>query len=230
MGMMEAILREAPYGSDADKQLTLNFYDEIKDNLTPSSDSEYVKDMSLDFCKKRKMYSAMRDSLNLLEKKSYVEIKTLIEEALRLGDDKNMGHEYLKDFEDRYVESPRFAIPTGWPVLDNIIDGGHGAGELGVVIAPTGAGKSQVLVNIGASALKSGKNVVHYTMELSDRVIGKRYDACISGFQINELPIYKEEVKEQISKVSGNLVIKYYPMNKITVQTISNHLERCTHL
>ncbi len=62
---------------------------------------------------------------------------------------------------------------------------GLGSGELGVVIAPTGAGKSMVLAHLGAQAVKAGKNVVHYTLELSEAVTGQRYDSCISGVPLN---------------------------------------------
>ena len=59
--------------------------------------------------------------------------------------------------------------------------------ELGVVIAPTGAGKSMVLVHLGTQALKEGKTVVHYTLELSDTVVGSRYDSCMTGIPLNDL-------------------------------------------
>ena len=65
--------------------------------------------------------------------------------------------------------------------MDDICKGGLGKGELGVVIAPTGAGKSMALVHIGAQAVKAGKTVVYYTLELQDTVVGGRFDSCLTG-------------------------------------------------
>ena len=99
-------------------------------------------------------------------------------------------------------------------------------GELGVVIAPTGAGKSMVLAHLGAEAVKSGKNVVHYTLELSEAVTGQRYDSCISGVPLNFLFNQKDEVLEAISDLGGSLIIKEYPTKTASTNTIRNHLDR----
>lgn len=227
--IMESLLGDASYGSDADQKITMEFYEELR-GKTKVNNADYVKERALEFCRKRKMYGALKQSIELMERRSYPEIKHIIEEALRLGSDKNVGHDFIKDFEERYVASHRFAVSTGFDVFDDIMEGGHGAGELGVVIAPTGAGKSQMLVNIGAAALKAGKNVVHYTMELSDKVVSKRYDSCLTGFEINELDTYKQEVFDMISDIEGKLITKYYPMNKAKMQTFHNHLERLNTL
>lgn len=100
-------------------------------------------------------------------------------------------------------------------------------GELGIIIAPTGIGKSMVLVHLGSQALKIGKNVIHYTLELNDKMIGLRYDSCLTGIPINELMIQKDFVLEKITnKTLGKLLIKYFPTNKVSVNSLKNHLEK----
>lgn len=188
--------------------------------------SQYIKDISLDFCKKQKLKEAMLKSVKLLQSSSFEEIKTEIDMALKLGVDNDHGHDYKKDFELRYQFKARNPVATGWPPIDKICRSGLGKGELGVVIAPTGAGKSMALVHIGASALKEGKNVAHYTLELSESVIGLRYDSCISGVSLGDLQNLKDLVKETCMNVAGELFIKGYPTKSATTNTIRSSLDK----
>ena len=98
------------------------------------------------------------------------------------------------DIDDRYRIQARNPITTGWTRFDEITQGGFGEQELGVVIAPTGAGKSMVLVHLGATALKEKKTVVYYTLELAEAVVGQRFDACLSGIKLNDLLKNKHNV------------------------------------
>jgi len=189
-------------------------------------DADFVKETALDFAKRQKLKEAMIKSISLLQKSSFDEISHVINEALKLGTDTNFGYDWIKDFEERFEIKTRNAISTGWSDIDDICDGGLGQGELGIGIAPSGTGKSMLLVHLGAQALKAGKNVVHYTMELADTVIGSRYDSCITGIPINDLREKKDDVYQGIRSVPGNLIIKEYPTKKATTKTIKNHLER----
>ena len=192
----------------------------------PATDEEYIKDTSLDFCKKQKLKEAMIKSVDLLQASSYDEIERIITSALRLGTDNNFGHDFKKDFESRYLLTSRNPVSTGWKKLDDICKDGLGRGELGVVIAPTGAGKSMVLSHLGSVALKAGKNVVHYTLELSSERTGQRYDSCISGVHLSDLFGQKEQVYESCVDVEGELIIKEYPTKSASVGTLRAHLEK----
>ena len=101
-----------------------------------------------------------------------------------------------------------------------------GKGELGVVIAPTGAGKSMVLVHLGANALQEARTVVHYTLELGETVIASRYDSCITGYPLSDIITFKEEIYEQISDIDGKLIVKEYPTKSASTKTIQTHLSR----
>ena len=195
-------------------------------------DTEYVKSKSLDFCKKQKLKGAMIQCVPLLKQCSFEEIETKIIKALRLGLDNDFGYDYIKDFEERFLETARNPISTGWSKIDKITKGGLGIGELGVVIAPTGAGKSHVLVHLGAQALKQGKNVVHFTLELGDTIVAKRYDACLTGVNLDDVVAQKEAIYDNIKNIDGQLIVKEYPTKSATTITIKNHLEkiRQTHM
>ena len=99
--------------------------------------------------------------------------------------------------------------------MDEICKGGLGKNELGVVIAPTGAGKSMVLVHLATEALKKGKTVVYYTLELKDTVVGSRFDSCLTGISLNEHKQRKDEILEKIQDIDGSLIIKEYPKYSI---------------
>ena len=189
-------------------------------------DREYIKETSLDFCRKQTLKEAMMKSVGLLQTCSFDEISPEINNALKLGSDNNFGYDYLADFEARFVPKHRKPVTTGWQDLDNITGGGLGRNGLGVVIAPTGAGKSMVLVHLGAQALKEGKTVVHYTLELQETVIANRYDSCITGYPLGEIINFKEEVYDEIKDIEGSLIIKEYPTKSASTNTIKSHLSR----
>ena len=187
---------------------------------------EYIKREVLDFCKKQKLKEAMIKSVKLLQSSSFDEIAEEINSALKLGADNNFGYDYVKDFEERFVYRPRNPVTSGWENIDNICEGGLGQGELGVVIAPTGAGKSMALVHLGAEAIKSGKNVVHYTLELGSTVIASRYDSCMTKVPLKELPSFKEMIYEKVRDLDARLIVKEYPTKSASPATIKNHLEK----
>ena len=188
--------------------------------------AEYIKEVALDFCRKQKLKSAILKSVDLIQKSSFEEVSTLINEAIRLGADNNFGYDYKADFEKRFEIVARRPMSTGWKYVDDLCGGGLGRGELGVVIAPTGTGKSMALVHLGAEALKLNKTVIHYTLELQDTVIASRYDSCITGVHLSDLHNFKDEIYEKVQEIEGNLIVKGYPTKSASTNTIKTHLGR----
>ena len=188
--------------------------------------SEFVKETSLDFCKKQKLKEAMLKSVKLLQSSSFEEISKTINDALKLGSSTDFGYDYLVDFEKRFQIKTRNPITTGWQEIDQVCKGGLGAGELGVVSAPTGAGKSMVLVHLGTEALKLGKCVIHYTLELADSVVASRYDSCMTGINLSDLYSFKEQIFDTVQNLAGKLIVKEYPTKSASTNTIKLHLEK----
>ena len=191
-----------------------------------SDDLEYVKDEILDFCKNQKLKKAILESVDLLENKDYDGIKMVVDTAMRAGTTRDLGHDYISGFEERLETSARKTTPTPWPVINDIMDGGLGGGELGVMVAPAGIGKTWFLQTVGADAIKKGMKVVHYTLELNQAYVGLRYDTIISGINTQQLKYDKEDVQSKLFDIQGNLMIKYYPTRTASVQTISSHLKQ----
>jgi len=190
------------------------------------NDIDYIKEQSLDFCRKQNLKEAMLKSVGLLQNCSFDEISKTINDALRLGSETNFGYDYIADFERRFIPKYRNPASTGWTEIDGICGGGLGKSELGVVIAPTGAGKSMVLVHLGAEALREGKTVIQYTLELQDTIIASRYDSCLTGYPLSDLHNFKEEIYKEIKDMDGSLIIKEYPTKSASTNTIRAHLSR----
>ena len=223
--ILTTILRiELDEETDAVKKQTRDFFARIYN--TEIKDAEFVKNTALDFCRKQVLKSAMIQSVSLLKSSSFDEIAKVINDALKLGNDSDFGYDYIQDFEKRFEVKARDPIATGWDEIDALLQGGLGNGELGVVIAPTGAGKSMALVHLGTQAMKAGKTVVHYTLELQDTSIGIRYDSCVTGVGLSELRSFKEMIYEKVQEIKGKLIIKEYPTKSATTQTIKIHLEK----
>jgi replicative DNA helicase len=195
-------------------------------STTELEDIEYIKEQSLDFCRKQNLKEAMLQSVDLLQSCSFDEISKVINDSLKLGSETNFGHDFLADFEERYKPKHRQPVTTGWKEVDQIVGGGLGKSELGVVVAPTGAGKSMVLVHLGSQAILEGKTVVHYTLELQDTVIANRYDSCITGYPLSDLISFKAEIYDEIKDIDGSLIVKEYPTKSASINTIRSHLNK----
>jgi hypothetical protein len=195
-------------------------------NRLGDNDLEYVKDSFLDFAKNQTLKSAIIKSVDLLQVGRYGEIKTIIDSALRSGQPKTLGHDWKKDIEQRLTKSARNVISTGWDVIDAVTGGGLAAGELGVVIAPSGIGKSWALATVGANAIKRGKKIVHYTLELNENYVGLRYDTIYTGIEPGKIPEHSDVVRELVSSITGEIIIKYYPARTVTSHTIQAHIQQ----
>ncbi len=194
-------------------------------------DIQYVKDKSLEFCKRQAFKDALEQSVELIQTEKYESVLNIMKEAISVGMPNSTGHDFFDDIEARFVQINRQVCPTGLDRLDaqDILRGGLGRGEIGVVAANTGVGKSHFLVAMGCAAMKAGKNVIHYTFELSEHETGKRYDSHLCHIPSNEIIERKKEVVERYQNMDlGRLVIKEYPTGSASVLTIRNHIEKLT--
>ena len=190
-----------------------------------ATDLEFIKSETIDFCKNQVLKNAIVQSVDLLQNGDYEGIKKLIDDALKAGAERDLGHDYTTGIEDRLLKSVRNTIITPWDPINDIMDGGLGKGELGVVVAPAGIGKTWCLQSIAANALKKGMTIVHYTLELNQEYVGLRYDSIISGIPTANIKFYKDEVKKKVEALKGKLLIKYFPTKSASVQTLSAHLK-----
>ena len=191
-----------------------------------SDDLSFVKDEILKFCKNQKMKQAIMESVPLLQQGNYDQIKINMDNAMKAGADTNIGLDYKLNISARYSEAARHTITTGWDVIDDLMDGGLAEGELGVVMAPAGIGKSWLLINIGANAIKAGHTVIHYTLELNENYVGQRYDSVLTGINAQSLKNHQETVEEKMQQLRGDLIVKYFPTKSVGVMGLKAHLEK----
>lgn len=223
---------KAELTKDEHETLKVSVVEQLKKVWHSRSDKDldYVKDEFLEFAKNQKVKSAILNSVNLLNDGNYDRIKLLLDDALNAGLSKDLGHDYIEDYEQRLTESARFTVKTGWPIIDALLDGGLGPGELGVCVASSGAGKSWLLSALGVAAMRNGLTVAHYTLELNETQTGLRYDSILSGHAPNEVRHFKDQVKEKLDELPGSLYIKYWPTKCASTQSIAAHFDRQTTL
>jgi replicative DNA helicase len=212
--------------------LQLSIKEQLKEAYRSSDESDltYVKQEFTNFCKNQQLKKALLNSVDLLKAGDYDSIRSLVDSALRSGQDKNIGHEYNKDTESRYREEDRTPIPTPWNEINALLQGGLGEGDFGLMFGNPGGGKSWSLVALGAYAVQAGFNVIHYTLELGESYVGRRYDAFFTQIPVNKITKYKAKVEEVTSQLPGELIIKEYPMGKASINTIESHIKKCIDL
>jgi replicative DNA helicase len=208
--------------------LKTSIIEQLKEAYKHSDDElQYVEEEFTAFCKNQQLKSALLNSVDLLNSGDYDSIRGLIDNALKAGQDRNIGHEYNKDIETRYREDYRPTIPTPWPMLNQLTQGGFGPGDLGIIFGNPGGGKSWMMVAMAAHAVKMGYNVVYYTLELGQDYVGKRFDCYFTGHSIEEVQHHRSEVESIVEGLAGKLVVKEYPPKAATVATLKAHLQKC---
>ncbi len=215
-------------GSIEDKALKQTVVDQLKNVYLQieSNDLPYVKKEYLTFAKNQKVKDALLKSVDLLKAGNYDKIIDTMMAASKVGVENDLGLDYIDEFELIMEDVKRNSVSTGWEVIDELMDGGLGPGELGVVMAPSGIGKSWFLSKIACSALQKGKNVLHYSLELSESYVGQRYTTILTGIQTSEHKERKDEIIRKIKGTPGRVRIKYYPPQFASSKTLAAHIEK----
>jgi len=198
--------------------------------VTSDDDLEYVQEEFTNFCKNQQLKKALMSSVDLLKAGDFDGIRFIVDNALKAGQDKNIGHEYVKDIESRYRENSRETVPTPWDKINVLLQGGLGNGDFGLIFGNPGGGKSWSLVAIGGHAVKMGYNVLHYTLELGEEYVGKRYDAFFTKIPVNKIDSHRDKVEDMIPQLPGKLIIKEYPTGRASVSTIESHIAKSTSM
>jgi replicative DNA helicase len=189
-------------------------------------DLEYIKNEFKDFCINQNLKGVILRSVDLLQAGSYDRIKELVDTAMKVGNDTDLGLDYKNDFDLRMEDLNRSTVPTNWKPINDLMDGGLGPGELGVIVAPSGVGKTWILTALGADAVRRGLSVVHYSMELSEHYVGARYDTVFTQIPSTDLKEKKDQVKSKIESLQGKLLIKYFPPKGVSVKKLNQHIEK----
>jgi len=187
-----------------------------------SADKQWLVDTTEKWCRDRAIYLALMESIKIAdgqdEKKSRDSIPSILQEALAVGFDNNIGHDYLKDYEERYESYHRKEdkIPFDLEYLNKITKGGLPSKTLNIALAGTGVGKSLFMCHVASSVLLQGRNVLYITLEMAEERIAERIDANLLNVNIKDIqdlpkPMFDSKVNALTKKTQGTLIIKEYP-------------------
>lgn len=189
-------------------------------------DLRFIKDSTIEFCKNQELQAAIMESVDLLKLGKYDEVKSRIDAAIKRGEDKNVGLDYLTQIDIRYEDMARSVIPTGFPAVDELMQGGLGGGELGIIVGPGGSGKSWILAKMCTHAMDVGHRALYVTLELAEAYVGVRMDCIMTGIDMSELKYHREQIKNRLRRVPGSMKIQWYPTRKLSVIGLRSLLDR----
>ena len=189
---------------------------------TDESESKWLLDTTEEWCKQRAIYLALIKSIKIAdgqdEHKKPEAIPAILSDALAVGFDQHVGHDYIDDSEDRYAYYHRVEnkIPFDLEYLNKITSGGISDKTLNIALAGTGVGKSLFMCHVASSCLVQGKNVLYITLEMAEEKIAERIDANLLDTNIKditELPekIFNKKITNLSKKTEGKLIVKEYP-------------------
>jgi replicative DNA helicase len=204
------------------------------------NDYDFLKDKIIEFGKKQAMIEAIMESAEIIEKNSsdsYHRVSEIIQKAQMVGEDSlDLGINYWDKYDERIrnysvAEDVIERFPTGMGELDRVLNGGVGRTEMIVILAPPGRGKTTCMINIGASGLRNGLNVAHFSFENNELQVVRNYDQRVlnrSYEYMQEEPEKSIEALGRVRKYSngGQLFVKKYPTKGATVDNMKMYIRR----
>ena len=185
-------------------------------------DETWLYNKTEKWCQDRALFNAIMESISVIDGKHQKLTKDalpdLLQKALAVTFDTNIGHDYLENVLERYefYHSQEEKIPFDIEKLNEITKGGLSNKSLNIALAGTGVGKSLFMCHLAASALSLGKNVLYITMEMSEERIAERIDANLLDIPIDQIEHMTQEmftnaVNRLKTKTNGKLIVKEYP-------------------
>ncbi len=205
------------------------------ENIKNSTEDDimYVKDTALNFCKQQNLKRELKTVTNIIENgnfEEYSKIEHIIQKALQVGITNDDVEDVLDNIEDALKKDYRHPIPTGIHGIDNLLKGGLGRGELGVVLAPTGTGKTTILTKISNTAYIYGFNVLQIVFEDNVNNIKRKHYTIWTGIAPDDQPDNEKEVIEKINEVNentkGQIKILKLPSDNITIGEIKSKIRK----
>ena len=185
----------------------------------PKENYDWLMNEFESFCRHKSLERAILQSADLLEKGDYNPVEKLIKDAIQISLNRDMGTDYFNDPRARLMKlkDNNGQISTGYPSIDKKLYGGFKRGELNIWCAGSGGGKSLFLANLGVNFALQGLNVIYFTFELSEELVGMRIDSMITGIASKDIFKSLDDVEMKVKltgKRAGGIQIKYLPSGK----------------
>lgn len=200
---------------------------------------DVIQQQTKDFIKQQE-YRKLGEHIILKTKKGEIKIKSVINEIeekfqkiSQLGDEEDYGTEVIDNIDSALTKEFRKTIPTGIRVIDSLTGGGLGKGEIGVILSPSGVGKSTALTKIANTAYEEEKNVLQIIFEDTPDQIKRKHYTIWSGIPLSKIDSNLDTVKERVNnkitelkKGNGRLIIKRFSQEDTTMMDIRNWMIR----
>lgn len=218
--------------TEIDRQMYIDQLNKVRN--AELNNGTKTQDTAMKFCKQQELKKSVRDIQQIIEKgnlEDYVKCEDILRKALEVGDNKDEGIEVFDDLENVMSDDFREPVPTGINGLDGLMDGGLAKGELGVILAAFGVGKTTMFTKLANHAKNMGYNVLQIFFEDNPKVIQRKHLACwMEGkYTLNELNDNKEEVLEvarQQQEKPGAIKLKKFPSDGTTIPHIKQYIKK----
>ena len=218
----EILLIEIEDRRDVSQNEVKSINETINDLQDIECDIEWLSNTTEKWCRDRAIYLALMESIKIADgqddKKNRDAIPSILSDALSVSFNRNVGHDYLEDYEERYelYNRKESRIQFDLEFFNKITKGGLPNKTLNIALAGTGVGKSLFMCHHASSVLLDGKNVLYITLEMAEEKIAERIDANLLNVNIQEIvdlpkQIFESKVTNLAKKTQGSLIIKEYP-------------------
>ena len=212
-------------------KVVLDTIKKIKD--APIDGVDFVQEKALKFCKQQELQKVIKKAQKIIEGgefENYDTLEEMVREALLVGSKDTTTMDVFSNLDQVLDEDYRHPIPMGIPGIDRLLKGGLAKGEIGVILAPTGVGKSTILTKISNHAFNLGFNVLQVFFEDNPKVIQRKHFTLWTKIHPDELSEKKEEVmnkvKEIKEKMPNTLDLKKLPSDTKTMTQIKNEVRK----
>jgi replicative DNA helicase len=199
-------------------------------------DTLKVQDIAMKFCKQQELKKSIKQIQKIIDTgdiERYDECEEILKKAMEHGDNKDDGMDVFDNIKDVLIDDFRRPIRTGINGLDEYMDGGLSKGELGVILAPFGVGKTTMITKLANTAMNDGYKVLQIFFEDNPKVIQRKHLACWTGIELNNLSIHKDEVidlcrDKQINSKEGKgfIKLKKFPSDGTTIPMIRQYIRK----
>lgn len=204
---------------------------QIKD--APQEGTQFVQEKALKFCKQQELQKAMDKAQKIITEgdfESYDKVEGLVREALQVGEIEKGQSDVFADLDTVLEEDYRHPIPMGITGIDKLLKGGLAKGEIGVILAPTGVGKTTVLTKIANTAFNMGYNVLQIFFEDNPKIVQRKHFTIWTGIEPDNLVLHKEKVMEKITEIKetmpNKLILKKLASDTMTMNQIKNQVRK----
>lgn len=224
-------ITKSEFQQEMASKIILDTLSKVKD--APLEGGDFVQEKALKFCKQQELQKAITRAQKVIdggEFESYDKLETLVREALQVGEREDGMSDVFANLDDVLNEDYRHPIPMGIPGIDRLLKGGLAKGEIGVVLAPTGVGKSTLLTKISNHAFNLGCNVLQIFFEDNPKIIQRKHFTLWTKIHPDDLSNKKDEVMVKVKEIKetmpNKLILKKLPSDTMTMLQIKNQIRK----